>query len=25
VPVQNIYAMLEAQRDFSTYGRYPLD
>ena len=25
MPVQNIYAMLEAQRDFSTYGRYPLD
>ncbi|MGI9406881.1 MAG: uroporphyrinogen decarboxylase family protein [Hyphomicrobiaceae bacterium] len=25
VPIQNIYAMLEAQRDFSTYGRYPLD
>ena len=25
VPVQNIYTMLEAQRDFSTYGRYPLD
>lgn len=25
VPVQNIYAMLEAQRDFGTYGRYPLD
>lgn len=25
VPVQNIYAMLEAQRDFSTYGKYPLN
>lgn len=25
VPVQNIYAMLEAQRDFGTYGKYPLD
>lgn len=25
VPVQNIYTMLEAQRDFGTYGRYPLD
>ena len=25
VPVQNIYAMLEAQRDFGTYGRYPLN
>ena len=25
VPVQNIYAMLEAQRDFGTYGRYPFD
>ncbi|MCL4765817.1 MAG: hypothetical protein KJZ80_06285 [Hyphomicrobiaceae bacterium] len=25
VPVQNIYAMLEAQRDFGTYGKYPLN
>jgi uroporphyrinogen-III decarboxylase len=25
VPVQNIYTMLEAQRDFGTYGRYPLN
>jgi len=25
VPVQNIYAMLEAQRDFGNYGRYPLN
>lgn len=25
VPVQNIFTMLEAQRDFGTYGRYPLD
>ncbi len=25
VPVQNIYAMLEAQRDFGIYGKYPLD
>jgi uroporphyrinogen decarboxylase len=25
VPIQNIYTMLEAQRDFGTYGKYPLD
>ncbi len=25
VPIQNIYAMLEAQRDFGTYGKYPLN
>ena len=25
VPVQNIYAMLEAQRDFGVYGKYPLN
>ncbi|MGI9464589.1 MAG: uroporphyrinogen decarboxylase family protein [Aestuariivirgaceae bacterium] len=25
VPIQNIYTMLEAQRDYSTYGRYPLN
>jgi uroporphyrinogen decarboxylase len=25
VPVQNIFAMLEAQRDFGTYGKYPLN
>ena len=25
VPVQNIYTMLEAQREFGTYGRYPLN
>ena len=25
VPVQNIYTMLEAQRDFGTYGKYPLN
>ncbi len=25
VPVQNIFAMLEAQRDFGVYGKYPLD
>lgn len=25
VPIQNIFAMLEAQRDFGTYGKYPLD
>ena len=25
VPVQNIYTMLEAQRDFGIYGKYPLD
>ena len=24
VPIQNIFAMLEAQRDFGTYGKYPL-
>ena len=25
VPVQNIYTMLEAQRDFGVYGKYPLN
>ncbi len=25
VPIQNIYTMLEAQRDFGTYGKYPLN
>lgn len=25
VPVQNIHALLEAQRDFGVYGKYPLD
>ena len=25
VPVQNIYAMLEAQREFGNYGKYPLN
>ena len=25
VPVQNIFAMLEAQREFGNYGKYPLD
>ncbi len=25
VPVQNIFAMLEAQRDFGNYGHYPLN
>ena len=25
VPVQNIYTMLEAQRDFGIYGKYPLN
>lgn len=25
VPIQNIFAMLEAQRDFGVYGRYPLN
>lgn len=25
VPVQNIFAMLEAQRDFGVYGKYPLN
>jgi uroporphyrinogen decarboxylase len=25
VPVQNIFAMLEAQKDFGTYGKYPLN
>ena len=25
VPIQNIFTMLEAQRDFGTYGRYPLN
>ncbi|MEM7224463.1 MAG: uroporphyrinogen decarboxylase family protein [Pseudomonadota bacterium] len=25
VPVQNIYTMLEAQREFGVYGKYPLD
>ncbi|MAH83166.1 MAG: hypothetical protein CBB68_02235 [Rhodospirillaceae bacterium TMED8] len=24
VPIQNIFSMLEAQRDFGTYGKYPL-
>jgi uroporphyrinogen decarboxylase len=25
VPVQNIYTMIEAQREFGTYGQYPLN
>jgi uroporphyrinogen decarboxylase len=25
VPVQNIYTMIEAQREFGTYGKYPLN
>ncbi|MFQ5994928.1 MAG: uroporphyrinogen decarboxylase family protein [Acidiferrobacterales bacterium] len=25
VPIQNIYAMIEAQRDFGVYGKYPLN
>jgi uroporphyrinogen-III decarboxylase len=25
VPIQNIFAMLEAQREFGNYGKYPLD
>jgi uroporphyrinogen decarboxylase len=25
VPIQNIYAMIEAQREFGVYGKYPLD
>jgi uroporphyrinogen decarboxylase len=25
VPIQNIFAMFEAQKDFGTYGKYPLD
>lgn len=25
VPIQNMYAMLEAQRDFGIYGKYPLN
>lgn len=25
VPIQNIFAMIEAQRDFGTYGKYPLN
>jgi uroporphyrinogen decarboxylase len=25
VPIQNIFAMLEAQKDFGVYGRYPLN
>ena len=25
VPIQNIFTMLEAQRDFGTYGKYPLN
>lgn len=25
VPIQNIYALLEAQREFGTYGKYPLN
>lgn len=25
VPVQNIFAMLEAQKDYGTYGKYPLN
>ncbi len=25
VPIQNIYTMLEAQREFGVYGKYPLD
>ena len=25
VPIQNIWAMIEAQRDFGTYGKFPLN
>ena len=25
VPIQNIYALIEAQREFGTYGKYPLN
>ncbi len=25
VPIQNIYTLLEAQREFGTYGKYPLN
>lgn len=25
VPIQNIYTMIEAQREFGVYGKYPLD
>ncbi|MEE8265331.1 MAG: uroporphyrinogen decarboxylase family protein [Acidiferrobacterales bacterium] len=25
VPIQNIYAMIEAQRDYGVYGKYPLN
>ncbi len=25
VPIQNIYAMITAQQDYGTYGKYPLD
>jgi len=25
VPIQNIYTMLESQRDYGTYGKYPLN
>ncbi len=25
VPIQNIYTMIEAQREFGTYGKYPLN
>ena len=25
VPIQNIYTMLEAQREFGVYGKYPLN
>ncbi len=25
VPIQNIYAMIEAQKDYGVYGRYPLN
>ncbi|MGN2393577.1 uroporphyrinogen decarboxylase family protein, partial [Pelomicrobium sp. G1] len=25
VPIQNIFAMLEAQKDYGVYGKYPLN
>ena len=25
VPIQNIFTMLEAVKDYSTYGKYPLN
>jgi uroporphyrinogen decarboxylase len=25
VPIQNIWALIEAQRDFGTYGKFPLN